>query len=305
MINKLKTNILALIISFGASFIFAQKQDIRNTENPDCVFVAAHRGDWLYAPENSIKSLEHSIFFGADIMETDVRLTKDQKLVIMHDYDVDRTTTGKGKVADLTLAEIKKLTLVDGSGIKTNLAVPTLDEYTKLAKDKIYLYLDKAGYDLPEHPKGFLIKKILEVIKKNGTLEQTIFVLDFPYSEAKSIFGEDLEKVIYCPVIEDDIPNLEAYVAEYIEKLNPVAFQFRIKSESDKSYQLLETINRSKSKAFVAATWRHHTADHDDIKSIFERPSSGWGWLIDKGFRIIETNYPKDLIQYLKSENRR
>lgn len=38
---------------------------------------------------------------------------------------------------------------------------------------------------------------------------------------------------------------------------------------------------------------------------MFGRPSEGWGWLVDKGFRILETNYPHDVLQYLRSENRR
>ena len=60
----------------------------------------------------------------------------------------------------------------------------------------------------------------------------------------------------------------------------------------------------SGSRAFVAATWDAHTANHSDRVSIFSRPSEGWGWLIEQGFRILETNYARDLIQYLDSENR-
>lgn len=269
------------------------------------VWVAAHRGDWIYAPENSIPALEHAIFFGADMIETDVRLTKDGKIIMMHDYSVDRTTDGKGTIADLTLAEIQKLHLRNNFGGMTDLKVPTLEEYIQVAKDKILLYLDKAGYDLPGHESGHLVKELLKVLKANDALEQSVFVLDWPYAKAKEIFGEDLEKVIYVPVIEEKIPNLSAYVDEYIQKLGPVAFQFRMASLDSETYRQLPKVLESGSKAFVAATWAEHTANHNDLISIFERPSAGWGWLLEQGFTVLETNYPKDLIDYLDDENRR
>ena len=54
----------------------------------------------------------------------------------------------------------------------------------------------------------------------------------------------------------------------------------------------------------MADTWPLHTAGHDDNTSIFRRPSEGWGWLVDEGFTIIETNFPKDLLQWLRTERR-
>ena len=158
---------------------------------------------------------------------------------------------------------------------------------------------------MPGHEPGHLVKELLKVLKANNALEQSVFVLDWPYAKAKEIFGEDLEKVIYVPVIEEKIPNLGAYVDEYIQKLGPVAFQFRMASLDSETYRQLPKVLESGSKAFVAATWAEHTANHHDIISIFERPSAGWGWLLEQGFTILETNYPKDLIDYLKVENRR
>ena len=92
---------------------------------------------------------------------------------------------------------------------------------------------------------------------------------------------------------------------EYIQKLKPVAFQFRMATLDSETYKQLPKVLKSGSKAFVAATWADHTANHNDLVSTFERPSKGWGWLLEQGFSILETNYPKDLIYYLKSENRR
>lgn len=289
-------------------FSFSQNKSVnilKSKEKTDYVFVAIHRGEWFYAPENSIPALEYAIQFGADIMETDVRLTKDNQLVIMHDYTVDHTTNGTGKVSDLTLAEIKKLRLRNNYGGMTDLQVPTLDEFIEIAKGKIVLYYDKAGYDLPQHNKGYLVKRILETVAKHNYIEESMFVLDWTYNEAAEIFGEYLTRVNYCPVIVDNIPNLSSYVDEFVSKLQPVAFQFRFATTDSETFKLLPKIHQSSSKAFVAATWKHHTANHDDLISILKRPSEGWGWLIDQGFRIIETNYLRDILQYLQLENRR
>lgn len=277
---------------------------IRDTTRSDYVWVAAHRGDWIYAPENSLESLRHDIYWGVNLMETDVRLTKDGKIIMMHDWTVDRTTNGHGAIADMTLAEIKKLRLKSNFGTKTNMQVPTLEEFIKAAGKKVFLYLDKAGQDLPGNPQGYMVKQLLKVLKDNNALEESVFVLDWPYQKAKEIFGDDLERVVYVPVIQDDIPNLKEYVNEYIYKLHPVAFQFRMASLDSDTYRLLPVVLKSGAKPFIAATWAEHTANHDDQTSLFKRPSAGWGWLIDKGFRIIETNYPLDVITYLKSENR-
>ena len=307
----MKYFLITLSICLGVvESVFAQINPsftlLREKENKnEYVWVAAHRGDWIYAPENSIPALEHAIFFGADMIETDVRLTKDGKIIMMHDYSVDRTTDGKGTIADLTFEEIQKLHLRNNFGGMTDLKVPTLEEYIQVAKDQILLYLDKAGYDLPGHEQGDLVKELLKILKTHNVLEQSVFVLDWPYSKAKEIFGDDLKKVIYVPVIEDKIPNLSAYVNEYIQKLRPVAFQFRMESLDSETYKQLPKVLESGSKAFVAATWDEHTANHSDLVSIFQRPSAGWGWLLEQGFSILETNYPKDLMQYLHSENRR
>lgn len=263
------------------------------------VMVASHRADWQFAPENSLESLKNAIRFGADIIETDVRMTKDGHIVIMHDYAVDRTTNGSGYIGDLTLDEIRALRLRDNLGAMTQYQVPTLEEFIAVAKGKAWLYLDKAIYDLPGHDEGTLVRKLLEIARANGTLEETVFVLPWPYEKAKRIFGDDLEKVRYCPVIEDKIPDLEAYVDEYIEKLHPFAFQFRMASLDSKTYAQLPKVLASGSRAFIAATWANHTAGHDDRASIFESPDNGWGWLVEQGFTIIETNHTRDLVGYL------
>lgn len=283
-------------------YVSAYSQALRNIPKSE-VLVAAHRGDWHYTPENSLEGIKLAMKSGARILETDVRLTADDSLVLMHDYTLDRTTTGKGRVEELPYSYISQVYLRNGQGSPTKYRVPLLSTALDVVKDKMYIYFDKAHYDPKGKSKGYTIKKILGLLRAKNMLSQGIFVLSYTYDEAKAIFGEDLERVNYIPVIEDKIPNLEQYVNQYLSLLKPVAFQFRIASLDNKAYQLLPHIKKSDARCFIAATWEHHTAGHDDIRSIMESPDAGWGWLIREGFDIIETNYYENLLYYLRNLN--
>ncbi|MFF2143416.1 glycerophosphodiester phosphodiesterase [Kitasatospora sp. NPDC058190] len=88
--------------------------------------VIGHRGAPRNAPENTMASFEAALDQGADWLETDVQTTKDGVPVLMHDPSVDRTTNGKGAVADLTAAQVAALRVTVGPGPAQ--PVPTLEE---------------------------------------------------------------------------------------------------------------------------------------------------------------------------------
>lgn len=298
--------LLLALISFETALAqqSAISKAIRDRSNKDYVWIAGHRCDWIYSVENSTDALKNAIRIGVDIAETDVRLTKDGKIIMMHDAAIDRTTEGKGVILDMTLDEIRKYHMRSiNYGGKTDLLVPTLEEFIDIARGKILLYLDKSGYDIPGKPEGYMVQQVLKVLEEKDALDEAIFVLEWPYQKAKSIFGDKLEKVIYCPAISDRIPNINKYVDEWIEKYNPVMYQFRMKSLDTDVYKQLPKVLKAGAKPFVAATWPEHTANHDDLVSIFDKPSKGWGWLLEQGFRVLETNYPHDLLRYLEYEN--
>ena len=90
----------------------------------------AHRGASAYAPENTFAAFDLALAMAADGLETDLRLTADGCVVLMHDETVDRTTDGKGKLANLTLAQVRALDA--GSWFSPEFAgerVPTLVEF--------------------------------------------------------------------------------------------------------------------------------------------------------------------------------
>lgn len=94
--------------------------------------VWAHRGASGYAPENTLPAFELAVNQKADGVELDVQLTKDRKLVVIHDEQIDRVTQGKGFVKDYTLEELKSFTCKDVFHNETNIKIPTLDEVFEL-----------------------------------------------------------------------------------------------------------------------------------------------------------------------------
>lgn len=92
--------------------------------------IICHRGDSGHYPENTMLAFQKAVQCGADGIETDVHLTKDGEVVIIHDERVDRTTDGTGFVKDLTFQELRKLNAAPGyqgeAGIQR---IPTLEEF--------------------------------------------------------------------------------------------------------------------------------------------------------------------------------
>lgn len=95
-----------------------------------------HRGACGHAPENTLASIEQAIALGCDLTEVDVQRTADGSLVLLHDERVDRTTNGKGPVADMNLEDVRKLDAGRGQ------RVPTLEETLKSAQGRIGLILE-------------------------------------------------------------------------------------------------------------------------------------------------------------------
>jgi glycerophosphoryl diester phosphodiesterase len=115
--KKRKTVILSLKLIITAILIFLlvinlfpvkpiQQKSFFDYNRP---LVIAHQGGELLAPSNTITAFTRAAEMGVDVLETDIHITKDGYLVTIHDPSVDRTTNGKGNVADLTLAEIQAL----------------------------------------------------------------------------------------------------------------------------------------------------------------------------------------------------
>jgi glycerophosphoryl diester phosphodiesterase len=121
-----------------------------------------HRGAKAHEPENTIRGFKKAIELGVNAIELDVRKTKDGKLVVIHDAEVNKTTNGMGKVDKLTLEEIKELDTQKGEKI------PTLKEALEFLgeKVKILIELKEPGYE----------EETYDLIKKKDLIDNVIIV---------------------------------------------------------------------------------------------------------------------------------
>ncbi|MFX3674217.1 MAG: glycerophosphodiester phosphodiesterase [Paenisporosarcina sp.] len=86
-----------------------QKREDKEALQYDTPIILAHRGGSLIAPESTMTAFKNAASLGVHGFEIDIRLTKDEEIIVFHDEYVDRTSDGSGRVADMTLAELKKL----------------------------------------------------------------------------------------------------------------------------------------------------------------------------------------------------
>src|SRR3990172_4840590 len=102
----------------------------------------AHRGNSAAAPENTRAAFRRAIDDGADIIETDLHLTRDGVFVCIHDATLDRTTGESGVVAELTLAELRRYRAASGRPEFAGERVPALDELTSILPPDVALALE-------------------------------------------------------------------------------------------------------------------------------------------------------------------
>jgi glycerophosphoryl diester phosphodiesterase len=299
MKHLLKSAMLLCLMFVTSASVFAQEnraEELRNkilSGDKSSVIVVAHRGDWRYAPENSLAAIEHSIAVGVDVVELDLQLTKDSVLIIMHDSKLDRTTTGKGAVADWTVDSIKTLQLKNGCAIKTIHKVPTLEEALLAAKGKVLINLDKADryFDL-----------LMPVLEKTGTARQIIMKGKKPAKEVQELYGKYLDQVIYMPVVDLYKPEARSLMDGYMADLKPAAYELVYRSDDEIALPLsLKDELNGKALIWYNTLWDTLCGGHDDDLSLVD-PDAAFGFLIDNlGATIIQTDRAEHLLKYLKS----
>ena len=270
---------------------------LEHLQNPsnDYILAVSHRGDWRYAPENSLTAVQRCIDLGLDIVEIDVRLTKDGHLVLMHDKTLERTTNGKGLLADMTLEEVRKLRLKNACGVRhSRQQVPTLEEVMRLTKDKIMVNLDKT--------EGETVREAYEVLVKTGTVDQAIFKGNDPLEVMRERYGSLMDSIVYMPKLWYDTPDKAAYVKAFNEELDPAAYEMLFDKVENPVFAEIENMNKNGVTVLAIALWDELCAGHTDEMAMLEGPDAAWGWLIENGANAIMTDRPEELVAYLRGK---
>ena len=248
--------------------------------NPEQILVAAHRATNPNYPENSLAAIAESIRIGVDIVEIDIRKSKDGELVIMHDKTIDRTTNGTGKVDDFTLAELKEFKLKLGNDV-TNEQIPTFEEVLLLTKGKILLDVD---FKLEGEA---AVEQTFELIEKYGMEDQILFFLyDYPETAQYQKLNKDI-KIMPRAYSRKDIRN--------IRKLRDISI-----IHIDDSYYRNGTMRRLIKSGY--RVWINALGKYDRMET--EAKNSGFDALLTRKYvNVIQTDLPEELLSYLRSRN--
>jgi glycerophosphoryl diester phosphodiesterase len=167
------------------------------------VLVVAHRGSSGSAPENTVAAFQLALESGADIIECDIRLTRDEEVVIFHDRTLNRTTNGSGPVQDKTLKELKSLDA--GSWFSSKFkgeGIPTLSEALQFLDGRAFLNIELKA-DASDHQTNVhLENRVLETVR-DAQAEHRILVASFNHRlmrEIKARHPELTTAVIYKAV---------------------------------------------------------------------------------------------------------
>lgn len=144
-------------------------------DTPPTLLRVAHRGASGHAPENTLAAFRLALELGTDAIELDLRPTRDAQVVVLHDETVDRTTSGRGRLADLTLAEVERLDAGSWFGSRfRGERIPRLADVLELAgRYPIRLLLELKTHGSPGDA---WIARAVEEVRRAGLLGRVTFL---------------------------------------------------------------------------------------------------------------------------------
>ena len=269
-------------------------EEIRNPKSKN-VLVVCHRGDWRNFPENSIPAIESVIAMKADIVELDIQLTKDSVLVLMHDGTIDRCTTGKGRISELTYEEIQKhyLKTAHGTRCSLDLKVPTLREALEVCKDRIVINIDK-GYN---H-----YALVLAMAAEMGMTEQILIKGSSTLADIREKMSANKENLLYMPIITPSNPKSMEIFEGYIADDEPqLAYEICWNKYTPEVETVMQRLIADGSKLWVNSLWNSLCGGLSDDVAWVTSAEEVYGKLVDMGATMIQTDRPEYLLDYLRS----
>jgi glycerophosphoryl diester phosphodiesterase len=258
------------------------------------VLVAAHRGYWRGAPENSIPGFQLAIAHGADMIELDVQRTSDGQLVLMHDTSVNRTTNGTGEISSKTLAQMKALRLREGLGgaqaALTDVQVPTLKEALQAINNRALINLDKAW--------AFRDQIYAELVE-TGTLETAVFKGSAPVADVEAFRAKD-PRIMYSHIVDD------ANAADMTKFGNhpPESFEIVFDRLTDPQIQpAAVAAAKAQSRIFINTMWYGLAGRYTDEASLIN-PANGWDPVVNRHLAdVVQTDNVDEFKRWLRGED--
>ena len=270
-------------------------QSLHQARQENGVLIAAHRG--MVAgniPHNSIPAFEAALNQGADILETDVTLSAEGTPFIFHPRQEKNHLAMDIHLEEMTDAQIRELRYINSCGARTEYGLPTLDEFLEIYKNRGLINLDH-GWDF--------FPVLVDAVRRHGMEDQILLKAPAKLQYAR-VLEELAPDMMFMPIYkEEDLltAQLETMDLNFVgaelvfaRDDSPLAQEDYIRSHKEKGRLLW-------CNAILYNCKKQLSGGHTDDAAVTGDPDYGWGWIVDKGFDIIQTDWVMPLKMYLKS----
>ena len=260
------------------------------------VLVAAHRGLASgNVPCNSIPGYKAALKAGADVIELDVSKSLDGTLYCFHPGMEKRFTGSEKRIAHMYDDEVRKLRLLNMDGAETDQKIPLLRDALLLMKGRCRVNVDKFWDDIPG---------ISALIRELGMNDQVI-IKTAPKEDYFALIRQYASDMPFMPVLFSDDGVHDMLMKD--RQIRYIGAEVIFDDEGSAFCQR-EYIERLHSDGCVIwvnpIIFDYHcqmAAGHSDDVAVAENANSGWGWLIDKGYDILQTDFPLQLKTYIQT----
>ena len=262
--------------------------------NNDRVQVVAHRGAaGSNIPCNTIPAFDIALKGGASILEMDLFKSTDGKIFIFHTGKEPYQLNKNIDLTKLDSEEIKKLRLINVDFYPTQWGINSFDDVLEHFKGRCILNLDRIGDCIPD---------VIKAVERHNMKDQ-VLLKHAPIPSVLKIIEDVAPDYMFMPIYME-----EDNASEIIEKMNInyIGAELVFKTEESPVIQpeYIESMKKRGKTLWGNAVLYNYkvplSAGHTDDVSMIDDPDKGWGWLVDHGFDIIQTDWTYQCCKYLK-----
>ena len=262
------------------------------------IIVVAHRGAaGGNIPCNTIAAYDIALMQGADMIEADVSCSSDGKLFLFHPGMELAHLNKLCSLKMLPFSVIKNMHYVNFDNTKTQFSINSFDDFLEHFKGRCFINIDKF-WDNPE--------KIYNDIKRHGMTDQ-VLVKSKMSDKVMRVLKELCPEIPYIPIVKESHPQHKELMNSGI---NYVGAEVLFKNDSSElaSAEFIDMMHKDGKLVWVNSIIYDHkeqlAGGHSDDSALTESLDYGWGWLADRGYDFIQTDWPMMLIDYLKKTDR-
>ena len=258
------------------------------------IIVVAHRGAaGGNIPCNTLASYEIALKQGADMIEVDVSCSRDGKLFLFHPGMELAHLNRLMCLGKMKYSRVAKQHYVNYDKTKTQFGIADFDDFLEQFKGRCYINIDKF-WSNPE--------KIYNAIKRHGMIDQML-VKSKPSEKVFTVLEQLAPDIPFMPIVREEHPVHERLLKSNI---NYVGAEVLFKNDDSPlaGEEFIEKMHRDKILVWVNAIIYDYktqlSGGHSDDTALTVSEDYGWGWLADRGFDLIQTDWTMMLVDYLR-----